>query len=713
MAEMPWLAHISPDGREQTVEAHLRGTARFSGMFAAKFGEEKRGQLLGYAHDIGKNSGAFQKRLHGGPRVDHATAGALECAKIRENLSACCVIGHHSGLPDFGNFRNDGPGTPTCIGRMRKGLRGEIPPYQVELSLPVPEPAPKFPDPFTCSLWTRMLYSCLVDADFLDTESFMSGGTVERQGYDSLETLLERLNTYIAPWFPAKTELNRNRCAILSQCMDAAAQPRGVYSLTVPTGGGKTVSSLAFALKHAVENGLDRVIYVAPYTSIIEQNADVFRKILGDNNVVEHHSGMTFDEEDETNKDNQFQRLAAENWDAPVIVTTAVQFFESLYANRSSQCRKLHNIANSVIIFDEAQMIPLCHLTPCVGAMANLVAHFRATAVLCTATQPVLGDLFRQFCPELEIREICPEIQKSFRNFRRVTYRDGGTLDTVSLAEQLSGQEQVLCILNTRKGAQELYALLPEEGSFHLSTLMYPAHRKAVLDEIRQRLREGLPCRVVSTSLIEAGVDVDFPAVYRELAGLDSIAQAAGRCNREGKRSPEESIVTYFRTENPIPTLQQQNTAAAASAMSGGGDPGTPGTMERYFSILRYNVGENTDKSGAVQALRNGIAGCGFPFETVARDFHLIEDTSRTVYIPLENGKALCNRLLDGFATKRDYRRAGQYGVNVYENHYRALDLAGALLPLSSDSAVLADTGLYSPKTGLSLTAESGKAFFL
>ena len=283
-------------------------------------------------------------------------------AKIREDLAACCVVGHHGGLPNFGNPKADYPGAPTCIGRLKKGFSGGIPEYHWQGKLPSPGKTPAFQDRFTQSLWTRMLYSCLVDADYLDTEAFMMGSHHSRGGYDSLEVLLERLRAYIQPWFPGSTELNRNRCDILKQCLESAAQPRGVYSLTVPTGGGKTVSSLAFALQHAVENGLDRVIYVIPYTSIIEQNAGVFREILGENNVVEHHSGIQFDSEDETGQSNLFQRLASENWDAPVIVTTAVQFFESLYSNRSSQCRKLHNIANSVIIFDEAQMIPTCHL---------------------------------------------------------------------------------------------------------------------------------------------------------------------------------------------------------------------------------------------------------------------------------------------------------------------------------------------------------------
>lgn len=708
-----YYAHIRDDGALQTVMEHLTGTAERCAAFASAFQEEKRGELLGYAHDIGKCSEEFQRRLLGGPKVDHATAGALECAKIREDLLACCVVGHHSGLPDFGNPREDYPGAPTCIGRLKKGLSGGIPAYHWDEKIPAPGKPPAFQDRFTQTLWVRMLYSCLVDADYLDTEAFMTEEHQRRNGYDPLPVLLNRLNTYVQPWFPGKTELNRNRCNILRQCLDAAAQPRGVYSLTVPTGGGKTVASLAFALKHAVENGLDRVIYVIPYTSIIEQNAAVFRRILGENNVVEHHSGILFDEEDETNRGNLFQRLATENWDAPVVVTTAVQFFESLYANRSSRCRKLHNMANSVIIFDEAQMIPTCHLNPCVGAIANLTAHFRATAVLCTATQPALSDLFLQFCPGLKIQELCPEVSQAFRNFRRVTYRDGGKMSDEELAEALNQESQVLCIVNTRKAAQRIYDLLPREGSFHLSTLMYPAHRKEVLSTIRQRLEDGLTCRVVSTSLIEAGVDVDFPAVYRELAGLDSIAQAAGRCNREGKRRADSSVVTYFQSQNSVPVLQKVNVQAAQEALQQGGDPGDPETMQRYFTALRSLIGDQMDKTNAVKALREGISGCLLPFETVAKNFRLIDQATCTVYIPIGDGAAVCQPLADGTAKREDYRRAGQFCVSIYEQHYRALKDAGDILPLTETSAVLTNLSLYDPEMGLSLKSDPGKAEFI
>lgn len=709
MNDKIYLAHISPSGREQTVEEHLQGTAQRCGEYAEKFGERARGQLLGYAHDIGKCSTAFQKRLRGGDKVDHATAGALECARIDESEIACCIIGHHGGMPDFGNPRTDCAGAPTCAGRVKNGLAGYIPRYHFDKELPDPGMKPQFSDYYAMSMWVRMLYSCLVDSDYLDTEAFMEDTPPNRLGYESMPVLLQRLNAFTRPWFPGNTELNRNRCAILSRCMEKASLPRGLYSLTVPTGGGKTVASLAFALKHAVENGLDRVIYVIPYISIIEQNAAVFRKILGDNNVVEHHSDVRFDDDTETNLTNRCHRLAAENWDAPVIVTTAVQFFESLYSNRPSRCRKLHNIANSVVIFDEAQMIPAERLLPCVGAMSSLVSQFRVTMLLCTATQPALNDLFRRFCPDQHITELCSKTSDSFRAFRRVSYRDGGVLSDEALSEELRSENQALCILNTRAAVRKLYYILPEEGRFHLSTLMYPVHRRAVLDTIRRRLENGLNCRVVSTSLIEAGVDVDFPAVWRELAGLDSIAQAAGRCNREGKHSSENSVVTFFQSENPVPLLQKINIRAAVEALKGTADPGDPKAIDRYFTSLRSFIGENIDKSETVKTLLEQPLS----FETVSRSFHLIDQEMFTVYIPIGEGEAVCRPLTEGRASTEDYRCAGQYSVGIYERHYQSLLMAGDIQPLSDNSAVLTNLSLYDPETGLSTEADSGKAEFI
>lgn len=707
-------AHIAEDDRKQTVEDHLNGTAQRSAAFAADFGATDFGNLVGQAHDIGKASQSFQKRLNGGPKVDHATAGAIECARIDALMAACCVAGHHGGLPDFGNPVTDQPGDPTFVGRLKRGVQGGIPPYTWNGHFPTIPPEPDFRnDNYLRSLWTKMLYSCLVDADYLDTEEFMSGGSIHRGRYDSLPVLLDRLERHIAGYFPPKSELNRRRCQILQSCLNAGPGPKGIYTLTVPTGGGKTVSSLAFALRHAVINNMRRIIYVIPYTSIIEQNAEVFRGILGENNVIEHHSGATFDSDEETNDEKSRQRLAAENWDAPVIVTTSVQFFESLYANRPSKCRKLHNIANSVIIYDEAQMLPTSHLKPCVGAIANLVAHFGATAVLCTATQPVLNDLIQSFVPGILVKEICPNVPELFEQFRRVSFRNVGARSNADLADELSEHSQVLCIVNTRKAAQEIYQLLTGEGNFHLSTLMYPAHRQTVLETVRQRLKDGLSCRVVSTSLIEAGVDVDFPAVYREMAGLDSILQAAGRCNRNGKNSAGQSIVTVFTGETPAPTLFRTNIGAAKEALFGGRDPGDPESIRRYFTAYRSLVGDNLDKANVVAHLRNGISGCSLPFETVARDFRLIDQTTKTVYIPLGDGEALCDKLLSGFATRETYRKAGQYSVNIYEQHYQALLSAGDIIPLDEESGVLTNPTLYSENTGLSMQADTGRAEFI
>lgn len=709
---MEYFAHKAEDGRTQTVQTHLTETGELCAAFAAEFGAGEYGKLVGQAHDIGKCTPEFQRRLDGGPKVDHATAGALACAKENQMLAALCVAGHHGGLPDYGSPA-DQPGDPTLMGRLRKGItEGRLSRCRWNQPLPAVGHVPAFQDNYALSLWTRMLYSCLVDADYLNTEQFMAGGAVQRGDYAGLPTLLDRLRQYIRPWFPPKTPLNEKRCAILDACLQAGPSPRGIYTLTVPTGGGKTAASLAFALRHGVEHQMQRVIYVIPYTSIIEQNAEVFRTILGAENVIEHHTGALFDGDGEIQDAKSRQRLACENWDAPVIVTTSVQFFESLYANRPSKCRKLHNIANSVIIFDEAQMLPAPHLAACVGAIANLVANFRATAVLCTATQPVLGDLIRRFAPHLPVTEICPNTGELYRQFRRVTFRNGGRLSNLELALQLSGHRQVLCIVNTRKAAQEIYALLPEEGSYHLSTLMYPAHRQAVLNEIRERLAQNLPCRLVSTSLIEAGVDISFPAVYRELAGLDSILQAAGRCNREGKETAENSIVTWFTGEAPPPRLFGTSIGATREVLADGADPGDPETIRRYFTAYRSLLGDNLDKSRAVAHLRQGVHGCSLPFATVASDFHFIDQATRTVYIPQAGGEGCCRDLQAGIATRALYRKAGLYSVNIYGDHYQALLAAGDIQPLNEESGVLTNPSLYRQNTGLSLQAEFGKALF-
>lgn len=710
-----YLAHIAQNGTKQAVLEHLNQTAELCSRFAAAFGAEDQGKLAGLAHDLGKYSPAFQRRIRGSPeQVDHSTAGAWECARRGQIFAAFAVAGHHSGLPDGGG-RGDTPGQSTFFGRMNWAGQGGPEPYDAwtkELTLPQ-VPAPEGVSTQAEGMFfTRMLYSCLVDADFLDTEAFMAQAPVPRGGGEPVGVLEKKLLHHISGWFPPKNSLNEQRCGILNRCLEQGeAQEPGLFTLTVPTGGGKTVASLAFALRHARAHGLDRVIYVIPYTSIIEQNAQVFRDILGEENVLEHHTGVLYDIDEEADPQTVRMAKATENWDKPVVVTTAVQFFESLFAARSSKCRKLHNLARSVIIFDEAQMLPVPYLRPCVFAISQLVKHYGVSAVLCTATQPSLDGLFREFLPNAAPVELCPPgLDQTV--FRRVTFRRESTLSCPALAQQLNDRNQVLCVVNRRKGAQEIYALLDHEGSFHLSTLMCPAHRKAVLKEIRRRLELGLPCRVVSTSLIEAGVDVDFPEVFREEAGLDSVLQAAGRCNREGKRPAEESIVTIFQSETPPPALFHRNIDAGRLALGQFDRPNSREAISCYFNTLLTVTGKTGQDKESILPLMDDPLSL-MPFRTVAERFRLIEDNTRTVYIPWGECAPLLDRLRAGERTRALFRALGQYSVNVYPNHFASLDCAGGLELLEDGSAVLADLTLYDSAMGLSLTVEEGKGIFL
>ncbi len=706
-----FLAHIASDGREQTVSEHLEGTARLCAAFAAAFDAAPQGQLAGLAHDLGKFSQAFQRRLHGGPKVDHATAGAWECCCRQQPCAAFAVIGHHSGLPD-GGAQTDLIQS-TFWARINRAAAGELEDYSAwtkELTLPgAPPPATK--DPAGLMFFTRMLYSCLTDADFLDTEAFMDGAPRETGG-DSIAELDARLQAYLQNWFPPQNALNRERRAILQRCMEqGSAQQSGLFTLTVPTGGGKTIASLAFALRHAKANGLRRIVYVVPYTSIIEQNADVFRGILGAENVLEHHSGVLFDSPDEMTPEALQWARATENWDMPVVVTTAVQFFESLFSNRSSGCRKLHNLAGSVIVFDEAQMLPIPYLRPCVYAIAELVKHYHVSAVLCTATQPALDGIFRQFLPDSAPRELCTADIYCMEPFRRVSFRQVGRLSWESLAAQISACGQALCIVNSRKAAETLFALLQPEGAFHLSTLMFPAHRRAVLAEIGRRLEKGLPCRVVSTSLIEAGVDVDFPAVFREQAGLDSLLQAAGRCNRNGKLPAGESVVTIFIAPEAPPRMFEQTIRAGKETLSHFASPEDPQAVRFYFErLLSMKDAGELDGKGILPLMEREL----FPFCSVAERFHLIDTDTKTIYIPLGEGEALIRHWADGERSRRLLRRLGQYAVSVYPEHFSALYAAGALQMYDKGkTAVLSDLTLYDSKTGLSLKADTGKAMFV
>lgn len=729
-------AHINAFGEVQSIKEHLIGTAERAGRFAAAFDCGDIGYLCGLMHDIGKYSDAFQRRIMDPEhvkKVDHSTAGAKELRRLSADYIplAMTVAGHHSGLMDGGSRiceAHDG----TFWGR----LKSEIPEYEdwKEEIVPGEVGLPSFclegdRPGFTMSFFIRMIYSCLVDADYLDTEEFMNRGMRVREPGASASELLDKFEKYIAGWIhPDKFHsaeqklLCQRRTKILLNCMDQGSRlDRGLYTLTVPTGGGKTTASLGFALKQMQKHCIERVIYVIPYTSVIDQNAAVFGKILGEENVLEHHSGVLYEmTEDQTQNETFYRKaLATENWDRPVIVTTAVQFFESLFANKSSKCRKLHNIANSVIIFDEAQTLPVSYLEPCVAAMAELVAHYKSTVVLCTATQPALGEMFGKYLPGTDITEICEDAEEFYLQFRRTHIRDMGTVTLDKLCEKLADRKQFLCVVNQRKTAQELYQSLEGEGRYCLTTLLCPSGRKEKIAEIKERLDHGLPCRVIATSLIEAGVDLDFPEVYRQEAGLDSVIQAAGRCNREGKRPAEHSIVSVFRLEGSSSSFLAQNIAAFQEVQRNlrqgkDGDLGDPDTISFYFRFYRELLGqENLDAKEIMKAFDRGIDGKCFPFETVAKRFRLIENETTAVYIPVGEGKMLVEQLMAGRADRNLFRRLGRYSVNVYPDHLKALLEGGCLERPDDEVYILRDLTQYHEDTGLQMDVETGSGFFV
>lgn len=716
---MKYLAHRSEDGkREQYVSEHLKNTAEIAGRFAQEFGCQSWGYLCGILHDVGKYSMKFQQRILGDHvQADHSTAGAQEAVKNKGFLAAYCIAGHHTGLPDGGSSADDGT-APTLSGRLKKKIP-DYRAYREEIKVPIvksPQIQMLTNGCFSASFFARMLYSCLVDADFLDTECFMKGKSRNIPKI-SMGTLWERLEKYIEPWVSGneKGTLNARRTAILKACIEKGSGKQGIYSLTVPTGGGKTISSLAFALKHAVEHDLKRIIYVIPYTSIIEQNAGVFKHILGEEYILEHHSNVEYESAE---GELDIRQLAAENWDIPVVVTTNVQFFESLYANKSSKCRKLHNISNSVLIFDEAQMLPVDFLLPCVYGICEMVLNYGCTAVLCTATQPSLQNMFvkKLYEKQLVCGEICPDVEEQYRAFCRVSLIKESELTKNELAERMKGEKQVLCILNTRSQVQEMYDLLKEmDGVFALSTYLYPEHRHKKLDEIRMRLKNGENCYVVATSLVEAGVDLDFQTVYRELSGLDSVIQAAGRCNREGRKSLESSrtyVFQFVKEERKRNDMLGQGMAVAEQIFDRYEDIGSPEAIHEYFDRLYYIKGDSLDKKDIVKKFDRATIQ-GIPFATAAGEFKIIDDTAKSILITTcREAREIENQLRYGERSRKLLRRAGRYSVNVYDKTYENLRAAGMLEEIDEEISVLRNMEQYSQEVGLKVDVERGDGVF-
>ncbi len=725
-----FYAHTLPGARPENwerLEEHLENVARLAQGFANAWDAGDWGYIIGLWHDLGKFSAEFQAYLYRANgfeahleeftgRVDHSTAGAQHAVNALANVGrilAYCIAGHHAGLPDTAAVAGQ-----SGLDQRLKKVIPQIAAAPPEILAPPALSPPRLTldhgdakrGAFQLALFCRMLFSCLVDADFLATESFLSPDktATRSRAFATLAELQEALDDHLAQ-LAAGVERNHVyecRQEILAACRAAATSAPGLFSLTVPTGGGKTLASLAFAILHAQQHGFERIIFAIPFTSIIEQTAQVFRavfKTFGDDVVLEHHCNL--DPEQET----PYSRLAKENWDAPVVVTTNVQFFESLFAAGTSRCRKLHRIARSVVILDEAQTLPVELLRPCLAVLRELAADYHCSIILCTATQPAITRR-NNFPIGLEsVREIIPEPRQLYARMNRVRVQHLGKLGDDELLQHLRRHDRFLCIVNTRGHAARLFCGLYEtlssreqNGTFHLSTLMCGQHRSKVIRTIRKQLTDGKPCRVISTQLVEAGVDLDFPVVFRALAGVDSIAQAAGRCNREGKQASGD-VYVFEPRDIRLRGFLAATANSTAELMPDFDDLLSLDAVERYFQLHYWKHADRCD-SKAIMDLFQSPQKMLFQFRTAERQFRMIDDASQPVIVPWgKDGKRLIREIRqDEPPDWRIKRKLQRYVVPVYEQFYR--QMLGSDVAVYHDCyAVLTNEAMYDEKLGLCL----------
>lgn len=708
MLDLRFYAHSLEDEsptKWQGLKEHLLNVAGLAGQFARAFDSESWGYCAGLWHDIGKYQAEFQERLLGrNVSVEHSGAGAALASRKNKEFGmplAFVIAGHHAGLA---NPVSAEPGAPKPLReRLRenattlKKILAHVPDELVSHTLPqIPEFLRASSGQQRGNLsrnsefWTRFLFSALVDADRLDSEMFCDPDKATlRSRFADISSLRERLDSFIDNKARSLSDIekiqpvNLARAEILRACRSAAARSPGVFSLTAPTGGGKTLSAMSFALRHAEQHHLRRVIVVIPYTSIIEQNADVYRGSLGAENVVEHHSNLDSDKATSNQGEELTRRheLACENWDAPVVVTTSVQFFESLFSNHPSRCRKIHNIARSVIILDEVQLLPPGFLLSIVEALSELTTHYGCSIALSTATPPALAARERFEFGLTGIREIVANPKELAEKLKRVEYswpnEHAPFMTWQQLAERMIESHQALAVVHKRDDARhlarELQTIAPGDRVWHLSALMCAAHRSEVLAQIKESLKREAACRVVSTQLVEAGVDVDFPVVYRALGGLDSIVQAAGRCNREGRHERGHVIVFRATTSPPRGTPRRAMEVTEALLREAGGilDPSDPGLFEKFFRML-YLV-ENQDVK-QIQTLRQE-----FNFASVGREFKLIEDGfTKSIIVPYGEAEKHLQELRKG-PTRKTLRSLQRFVVNIYPDAFAKLSAAGAL----------------------------------
>jgi CRISPR-associated endonuclease/helicase Cas3 len=724
----------------QLLLEHLLAVSRLTSLRAEKFGAGRLGALIGLLHDLGKYALAFQNYIDGrGVSPDHATAGAREIQaltpanggdRLGALIGAYCIAGHHSGLP---NWR----GERSLFDRLKKQLPALDPAWRHELTPKVSELFPKdFKPhgdkdlrPFQLAMFGRMLFSCLVDADFRDTESFYAKHRSEQPDRDwpalqvIIDDLTARFDSHMAGFAVSAggSQLGALRADILAHARRKAPLARGVFTLDVPTGGGKTLASLGFALDHAKAHGMDRIIYGIPFTSIIDQTSEIFRTVLGDDVVLEHHSAIEDERQDRKSENEEGQRdlrdkmrLAMEDWAAPVVVTTNVQLFESLFASRTSRCRKLHNLVNSVIILDEAQTIPRPLLRPCVAALDELVRNYRCSIVLCTATQPALGaPRFKGGFDLSTDRELAPDPQALAEKLQRVRLVYGGDMNDAALIDALTRTQQGLVIVNSRKHALALYRAAEAaglEGLVHLTTRHYAAHRREILARVRGMLKDGEPCRLIATSLIEAGVDVDFPKGWRAEAGLDQIIQTAGRVNRERKHPLDDSTLTVFRApDNPPPPEIKSRSGDLRRIMGKHASLFSSAAIDDFFGEVYWRLSpQGLDAKSILDDFKLGGSDVDFSYRDVAEKFRMIESGMMPVIVP---GDEKAHRLIGKLSVPQIpsgpiARDLQPYIVQVPPKALKRVIDCGKVAFASCDLrgeqfAVLIDPDLYSSQVGL------------
>lgn len=760
--EVP-IAHGPDHGLVEHLQAVAGGARRH-----APPGGEVWAELAGLWHDLGKFRPGFQSYVRtdddahiegrgvGKRDKSHSAAGALHAmrALLERNGSfgrragkmlAMLIAAHHAGLYDSADLeeRLAGGGAADsereyaeAIDACRRHAPELLCISEGVDSAKLFEAIPGLADePLAQAMWVRMLFSALVDADFLDTEAYMDRGkSAQRAEFPPLSDYLVRLDARLEEISEEVRTAGRSddpviraRAAVLADCRSAAEEPPGVFSLQVPTGGGKTLASLAFALRHAVRHGMDRVIVAIPYTSIVEQTADVLAGMFGRENIVEHHSQADGEPDGETAR----SRLACENWDAPLIVTTNVQLFESLFAARTSRCRKLHRVRASVIVLDEAQTLPPPFLQPTLDALRLLTRGYRTTIVSCTATQPVLSDIAR-FDPRRSLRglvqggkrprEIVRDVEPLYAQLQRVRLHWPADIDAVeeiaSVASRLAERPAALAIVNTRRDAHDLVLALdaaaPDgEPTLHLSAAMCGQHRADVIREIRvrleaRRLGDRRPLRVVATQLVEAGVDIDFPVVFRALAGLDAVAQAAGRCNREGRLGLMGGTVHVF--VRPIPATLSSLVRAVQATRSVLGrqrpDALTPPLFESYFQ--HWYAQFDPDERQVLDKLR-ASPDFALQMRSAADAYRLIDDQDQVmVAVPYatpgrgdQRAVVALDALRRGDAERRQLRVLQRYVVQARVSALRSGLVQGDFTEALPGWCVLNDETRYSERFGL------------